>query len=172
MSAVLETATDATGVVVGPSEEDLHAVTSDVWACFLGEELDAGVGLGGDAGETVLACVGITGAWGGHVLLELPVGAARAAAARMLGADGADDLSTTDVVDALAELVNMVGGNVKSLLPGPSHLGLPLVVGGALAPAGGSATVETCRVDLASPTTSVRVRVWATHDLPDRGTAA
>ena len=36
-------------------------------------------------------------------------------------------LDEEDVADALGELANVVGGNVKAVLPGPSVLGLPEV---------------------------------------------
>ena len=35
-----------------------------------------------------------------------------------------------DLQDALAELSNMIGGNLKTLLPGPSFLSLPTVTEG------------------------------------------
>jgi len=38
-----------------------------------------------------------------------------------------DELEAEDVDDALGELANVVGGNVKAALPGPSTLGLPQV---------------------------------------------
>ena len=34
-------------------------------------------------------------------------------------------LSREDVADALGEIANIIGGNIKALLPGPSRLGLP-----------------------------------------------
>ncbi len=53
------------------------------------------------------------------------------------------ELDDEDVADALSELANVVGGNVKAVLPGPSVLGLPEV--GPVPPAGSPA--DTCRVD-------------------------
>lgn len=51
--------------------------------------------------------------------------------ARRLGAAMFDvdeeALSIEDVVDALGEVANIIGGNIKALLPGPSELGLPTV---------------------------------------------
>ena len=38
-----------------------------------------------------------------------------------------DVVTDAEVVDALGELTNMIGGNVKSLLPAPSQLSLPMV---------------------------------------------
>ena len=51
-------------------------------------------------------------------------------------------LDAEDIEDGLGELANVVGGNVKAVLPGPSVLGLPEV---GSAPAAGS---DACRVDL------------------------
>ena len=39
----------------------------------------------------------------------------------------ATDLTSAEVLDAWGELVNMVGGNLKALLPPPSYLSLPHV---------------------------------------------
>ena len=47
----------------------------------------------------------------------------------MFGAEPGD-LSDDEVSDALGELTNMVGGNIKSLLPAPSQLSLPSVAAG------------------------------------------
>jgi hypothetical protein len=51
-------------------------------------------------------------------------------------------LDDEEIADALGELANVVGGNVKAVLPGPSTLGLPEV---GAAPEAGS---DVCRVDL------------------------
>ena len=45
-----------------------------------------------------------------------------------LGAGAAPDAEA--VRDALGELTNILGGNLKALLPGPCHLGLPTVGSG------------------------------------------
>ena len=49
--------------------------------------------------------------------------------AAMLAMD-ASEVTLTDQHDVASELVNMVGGNLKSTLPGPSYLSLPTVVRG------------------------------------------
>lgn len=36
-------------------------------------------------------------------------------------------LSDEEVADALGEVANIIGGNIKALLPGPSRLGLPQI---------------------------------------------
>ena len=43
----------------------------------------------------------------------------------LLGDHAPELLEHEDVVDAFGEIANVVGGNVKAVLPGPSVLGLP-----------------------------------------------
>jgi chemotaxis protein CheX len=80
-------------------------------------------------GGDLLATIQITGEFMGSVVLELSHAAARISAARMLGAQP-DTVTDADQRDVAAELVNMIGGNLKSMLPGPSMLSLPTVIDG------------------------------------------
>jgi len=79
--------------------------------------------------DSLLATVQISGQWMGCVVLAMSPNVARASAAAMLHIS---EQETTDIdqKDVAAELVNMTGGNLKSLLPGPSFLSLPTVVTG------------------------------------------
>jgi chemotaxis protein CheX len=54
---------------------------------------------------------------------------ASAAAEAMFAAEPGS-LSADEVSDALGELTNMIGGNIKSLLPAPSRLSVPSVAEG------------------------------------------
>jgi chemotaxis protein CheX len=75
------------------------------------------------------ACVQIAGAWKGAVMFDASVSFSRQVAAIMFNvAEG--DTTAADSQDALAELANMIGGNLKSLLPGPSFVSLPSVTEG------------------------------------------
>lgn len=127
--------------------EDLAAITADVWAAFLlsadAEPLlpVAPVPLAGDA---VHATVQVTGSWTGRIDLALGAASADLATRTLLRLPADVPAQPADVADAVGELANMVGGNVKSLVPAPSSLGLP-VVGRGTFPVGGP--VE-CAVDL------------------------
>lgn len=55
-------------------------------------------------------------------MIECSESFARWAASRMFDAEVS---SRQDVGDALGELTNMVGGNLKALLPGPNRLSIP-----------------------------------------------
>ncbi|HZZ74122.1 MAG TPA: chemotaxis protein CheX [Pirellulales bacterium] len=75
--------------------------------------------------ETGLAGrVRISGQWRGEVILESsPVFAQQAA--QIMFAHDCEAASFDDMRDAIAELTNIVGGNLKSILPGPSDLSVP-----------------------------------------------
>ncbi len=80
-------------------------------------------------GRTVSGCVQFSGAWEGAVTIECSAEFARQAAATMFGI-APDQTSVADTKDAMGELVNMTGGNVKALLPEPCRLSLPTVTEG------------------------------------------
>jgi hypothetical protein len=70
--------------------------------------------------------VRITGAWEGMVQLVCADVLARPAAAVLFGLEV--QTATPDLVhDALGELTNITGGNLKALLPEPCYLSLPAV---------------------------------------------
>jgi chemotaxis protein CheX len=138
--------------------DDVRAVTRDVWeACLAsaGEPLEDGT-PGPLEGEVVLAQIRIAGGWSGAVTLEMSSAAATAAARVMLDARAVDP---DEVADAVGELVNIIGGNLKSLVPTPSRLSLP-GVSRSPEPEDLVGVTEQCRLDLGWGTRPVRVRVW------------
>lgn len=72
------------------------------------------------------ASVTISGASNGLVTVDCSEELARRLAAAMFDSP-AGSLSEEDVRDSLGEIANIIGGNIKALLPGPSNLGLPKV---------------------------------------------
>jgi chemotaxis protein CheX len=124
--------------------EDLLSITAQVWESFLDPEGTSPLlPETGPAPIDILAAVSVTGAWQGHVVVECSTAAARHAAAALLGVDTAE-VSEDDVADALGELANIIGGNVKVLLPEPCALSLPYVAAadGARWPS----VAEVCRL--------------------------
>lgn len=137
--------------------EDVLVITNDVWASFLEhhEPLDwSAVSLEGL--ELLQASVDISGEWSGTVTLEMLPLSAESAARTMLQADSVE---REDVSDALGELVNMIGGNIKSLLPPGASLGLPVVSAGATS--GAQEVTEVCRLELNWSGMPIRVRIWS-----------
>ena len=72
----------------------------------------------------------------------------------------AAQLDDEQVADALGELTNMIGGNIKSLIPGPGRLSMPTVTVGASStvPMPRAALLST--VSLACEGLPLTVSVW------------
>ena len=117
----------STDVVV--SENDLAEMVEQVWVSYLDPDgVHPLIRTGDDAQPSdVHSSVSITGSWSGHVVYASSTAAARKAAAAFL-AMGEDEVSDEDVSDVLGELANIVGGNVKAMLPPGALLSLPQVV--------------------------------------------
>jgi chemotaxis protein CheX len=82
-----------------------------------------------DATPDLSACVHITGAWNGAVLFW-PTDRFAVQTAATLLAIPESEVAVADVHDSMAELCNIIAGNLKSVLPGPSALSLPTVTRG------------------------------------------
>lgn len=108
--------------------DQLFEVVESIWDSMLGlpVSMRGGEGLVHDAAG-LIASVQISGAWNGVVLFLPTERFARRAATLMLAKD---QLETAELLDAVAELCNMIGGGIKTMLPGPSHLSLPTIMQG------------------------------------------
>jgi chemotaxis protein CheX len=113
-------------------EPELTEITERVWASLVEAPLlprQPGQPAPGPGSRTFTGCVQITGAWEGAVTVHCSERLARLLTAAMFMVDP-DDTSAEEVTDALGELANMVGGNVKALLPEPCRISLPAVADG------------------------------------------
>jgi CheY-specific phosphatase CheX len=109
-------------------ETEICQYTLDIWKSILDLDVKKTAEEYCPLGEEdILAgCVHISGEWEGAVTLDCPMELAQKVASIMFNM--ADDEVTPDLVqDALGELTNMTGGNIKSLLPEPCYLSLPAV---------------------------------------------
>lgn len=112
-----------------PADEDIQELTRTAFSCLLGIDLASG-------GPSVLASamtvparaeqlvftIDIHGAWSGSVHIEVDDALARRLASAMFDNS---DVSQEEIIDAMNELANVIGGNIKGLVPGPSRLSLP-----------------------------------------------
>jgi chemotaxis protein CheX len=112
-------------------DEELRQVTEDVFTTMIGPA-PVLVENEAPAPESIAATVRITGAWSGAVTVCGSLKLARLAAGAMFGLPP-DEAGDAEVRDAIGELGNMIGGNVKSLLGGECVLSIPCVAtdGGA-----------------------------------------
>lgn len=111
--------------------ETISEITSQLWCAVVPEQeaLEPGAPPGLRAAcEWIAARVEIGGSWQGAVELRLSAAIGRAIAAAMFAVPE-QELDESAVFDAVGELVNIVGGSLKSLLPPPTTLSLPTVSG-------------------------------------------
>jgi CheY-specific phosphatase CheX len=119
-----------------PSHDEIHGVVNSVGELALGASVTTQMDCAWRKGHDVwAACVSINGAWRGTVVISCTADFARTSASHMFQVP----LEETDddaAREALAEVVNMVGGNIKSMystLTGQTcRLSLPLVAAGVI----------------------------------------
>lgn len=80
--------------------------------------------------EHLTASVHITGSWNGTVSFDFPWDLARTVAARMFELDDSSPPSPDEVCDALGEIANIAGGNIKGMVDQECNLSLPTVTEG------------------------------------------
>ncbi|MEU8815839.1 chemotaxis protein CheX [Actinoplanes sp. NPDC048796] len=116
-------------VEVEVNENDLTEMVEQVWESYLDPEGISPLIPTYDENQPseVHSSVSITGSWTGHIVYASSTSAARRAAAAFLAME-MDEVSEEDVSDVLGELANIVGGNVKAMLPPGALLSLPQVV--------------------------------------------
>jgi chemotaxis protein CheX len=108
---------------------DIEGITRTIWATLFDLPLELGDTAELGPESSVTSCVHIDGEWHGALVLRCPMALAQTLTAQMFQAESAPELD--DVRDALGELANMLGGNVKALLPAPSQISLPAVAVGS-----------------------------------------
>ena len=109
--------------------------------------------------ELLLTSIQIAGEWTGSVVLGLSPELAVEAASAMLEIP-VQEVAQSDLGDVAAELVNMVGGNLKSLLPGPSYLSLPTIIAGSDFGMQVHQAIKLEDVSLRSAAGTLRVRLY------------
>lgn len=105
----------------------VQSICDEVWPSLVGDgEAFVPVPVPPPA-EVVSAWVDIIGPWTGSVVVTCAPATAEALTESVLMTRPPTVVDDEDVADALGELANVLGGNVKSVLPGESRLGLPQI---------------------------------------------
>ena len=113
----------------------IHAATQEVFETMLGSPIDLDATAKCDPDSGLMSLVGLTGSWSGAGTLSCsPALGNQAAAAMFMSEPSADPAAINDeVLDAIAELTNMVVGNIKNTLEqhlGPMGISIPSVIYG------------------------------------------
>ena len=123
-------------------EETVQSIAQEAWSALIGDDEFLVPLPGGLPDDAVSSWVEVVGPWTGAVVLTCGRATAEELSRCLLAEHAPPVLDAEDVADGLGELANVVGGNVKAVLPGPSVLGLREV---GSAPASGP---DVLRVDL------------------------
>ena len=125
-------------------EGTVTSIAEDAWLALVGED-ELLVPIPGELpGDVLSSWVDVVGPWTGSVVLTTGRQTAADLTRALLGETAPELLEHEDVADAFGEIANVVGGNVKAVLPGPSGLSLPDV---GTAPAVRN-PADVCRVDV------------------------
>lgn len=114
------------------AEQDIVRLIDEIWLTTLGmatHQVDVTDAAKTGDGVTLDGLINITGDFQATVALQVP----RALASRVASAMfrlGERTPRAEDMQDAIGELTNMLGGNLKAMLPGSCQLSLPAVVEG------------------------------------------
>jgi len=106
------------------TQDAFYKIIQDTWNSTLGFEVDRPGAVEYSAAGAFTVCVKASGAWDGEVRLHCPPSLARLIAAAIFQVD-ADKAGHDEILDALCELIHIIGGNLKALLPQPVTLSLP-----------------------------------------------
>jgi CheY-specific phosphatase CheX len=109
-------------------EKEICEYTESIWNSILSLKAipDSDAPENSENDFALAGCVHITGAWEGTVTVDFPMSLAKQVASIMFNLSG-ENVENELIQDALGELTNMTGGNIKSLLPEPCYLSLPAV---------------------------------------------
>jgi len=122
----------------------VEGIAGEAWVALVGEDEFLVPDPGDLPADTLSAWVDVVGPWTGSIVLTTGRQTAADLTRALLAEASPELLDHEDVADAFGEIANVVGGNVKAALPGPSTLGLPEV---GPAPAVRNPE-DVCRIDV------------------------
>jgi hypothetical protein len=141
-------------------EDTVQSIAQEAWSALIGDDEFLVPLPGGLPDDAVSSWVEVVGPWNGAVVLTCGRSTAEQLSRCLLAEHAPPVLDAEDVADGLGELANVVGGNVKAVLPGPSVLGLPEV---GTAPEAGP---DSLRVDLLWRGQSLTITVQGSAGAP------
>jgi CheY-specific phosphatase CheX len=114
----------------GVLEEQVRTIASEVFSSMIDGEpegLQSWTSEIPDWEAPLCAWVDVHGNPGMRAAISLDNDTCSDLTRALLGIDSDESVETADVLDALGELANVVGGNIKSMMTESSHLTLPSV---------------------------------------------
>ncbi len=79
-----------------------------------------------NSANAITSNIQISGQWQGIVALKIQHSLAQQLAVKMFSIEK-EEITEEEINDAVSEMTNIIGGNLKSILPQPNKLSLPMV---------------------------------------------
>jgi chemotaxis protein CheX len=111
-------------------EDEMYAIAEQVFSAMIDGDVGPLQRWVGDVPmipDPLVAWVDLRGDWTGRAALTTSLPVAHDLTRALLQMDAGEEVGAEDLADAFGELANVVGGNLKALLPTPGTLGLPHV---------------------------------------------
>jgi chemotaxis protein CheX len=109
------------------ADEIIRELTKMVWTTVLGLDAeDTAPAEASERADEITTSVDISGSWSGTVSISFSRPLGKRLASAMLAVPESEATPAL-VQDVVGELANVIGGNVKGVLPGPCKLSLPRV---------------------------------------------
>jgi chemotaxis protein CheX len=116
------------GTVLSASSVDQIRIATDVFSIFMDMEVrPSKAPWPKHQRGMITSAVSFSKGWEGTMLIECDIPLAFMITKRMLGIEGPNAIDDNDVKDAMGELANMIGGNLKALMPPETSLSTPWV---------------------------------------------
>ena len=109
-------------------QEEICQFVTDTWSALLNMNASTTDKPFAQKGKdnTLAGCVQIAGEWQGTVILYAPKELSKKIAGVVYGLDEAE-VEISQAQDIIAEITNILAGNIKSILPAPCSISLPSV---------------------------------------------
>ena len=138
---------------------ELDAIVGEVWESFMLGDVVAVPDAEHVPGLVTSATVCLSGTWTGVLMVECDPSVALKLSSALLGMDDGS-ASESDIADTLGEIANVIGGNLKNVLPTPTVMSLP-VVARSMSPSRVKDAVEVCSVAFRWDDSAIRIIVWS-----------
>jgi hypothetical protein len=112
------------------AHDQVHAIAQEVFAAMVDGDLGLLLPWEGELpalDDALVAWVDLFGDWSGRAVLVTAEGTAQELTRALMGLRPDEPVERADLEDAFGEIANVVGGNLKALLPNPGTLGLPRI---------------------------------------------
>lgn len=106
------------------SQAELESLTRDIWTTMIGLDLVDAVMVGGPE-PGISSQIEIQGDTGVALRIDCSMELARTIASRLFDMPP-EEIETDLVLDAMSEMANVLGGNIKGMWPGAIKLSLPM----------------------------------------------